>query len=74
MTNQGRRHVPVLLQDAIEFLHVRRGATIADCTLGLAEDMQRKLSRRLGPQGHLIGFDRDSDGPWLLQRSSWIRS
>jgi 16S rRNA (cytosine1402-N4)-methyltransferase len=60
MTNQGKRHVPVLLKDAIEFLHVRTGTTVADCTLGMAGHAA-EIIRRLGPQGHLIGFDRDSE-------------
>jgi 16S rRNA (cytosine1402-N4)-methyltransferase len=60
MTNQGKRHVPVLLKDAIEFLHVRTGTTVADCTLGMAGHAA-EIVRRLGPQGHLIGFDRDSE-------------
>jgi len=59
MTNQGKRHVPVLLKDAIEFLHVRTGTTVADCTLGMAGHAA-EIVRRLGPKGHLIGFDRDS--------------
>ena len=60
MTNQGKRHVPVLLKDAIEFLNVRSGTTVADCTLGMAGHAA-EIVRRLGPQGHLIGFDRDSE-------------
>jgi 16S rRNA (cytosine1402-N4)-methyltransferase len=52
--------VPVLLKDAIEFLHVRTGTTVADCTLGMAGHAA-EIIRRLGPQGHLIGFDRDSE-------------
>ena len=60
MTNQGKRHVPVLLKDAIEFLNVRSGTTVADCTLGMAGHAA-EIARRLGPQGHLIGFDRDSE-------------
>ena len=36
MSKQSERHVPVLLQDAIELLNVRAGSVIADCTLGLA--------------------------------------
>ncbi len=60
MTNQGKRHVPVLLKDAIEFLHVRAGTTVADCTLGMAGHAA-EIIRRLGPQGHLIGFDRDAE-------------
>jgi 16S rRNA (cytosine1402-N4)-methyltransferase len=57
---KSERHVPVLLQDAIDFLSVRRGATIADCTLGLAGHAS-EIARRLGPEGRLIGFDRDPD-------------
>jgi 16S rRNA (cytosine1402-N4)-methyltransferase len=60
MTNQGLRHVPVLLKDAIEFLHVRPGATVADCTLGMAGHAT-EIVRMLGPEGHFIGFDRDPE-------------
>ena len=60
MTNQGKRHVPVLLKDEIEFLHVRTGTTVADCTLGMAGHAA-EIVRRLGAQGHLIGFDRDPE-------------
>ena len=60
MTNQGLRHVPVLLKDAIEFLHVRPGATVADCTLGMAGHAA-EIVRKVGSQGHLIGFDRDPE-------------
>jgi 16S rRNA (cytosine1402-N4)-methyltransferase len=60
MTMSNERHVPVLLQTAIEFLHLRPGATVADCTLGMAGHSS-EIARRLGPQGHLIGFDRDPE-------------
>jgi len=63
---KSERHVPVLLQDAIEFLSVRRGATIADCTLGLAGHSS-EIARRLGPDGQLIGFDRDPEALALAQ-------
>ena len=58
MTQQSERHVPVLLQDAIDFLNLHAGATVADCTLGLAGHAV-EIARRIGVQGHLIGFDRD---------------
>ncbi|MFL6437738.1 MAG: 16S rRNA (cytosine(1402)-N(4))-methyltransferase RsmH [Terriglobales bacterium] len=54
----GRRHVPVLLQEAIHFLNVRRGGTYIDATLGLGGHSY-EIARRLGPQGRLIGFDKD---------------
>jgi len=66
MTKPSERHVPVLLQDAIEFLHVRAGATVADCTLGLAGHAS-EIARRLGPHGHLIAFDRDPEAMVLAQ-------
>jgi 16S rRNA (cytosine1402-N4)-methyltransferase len=51
-------HVPVLLKEAIDFLAVRRGGTYIDATLGLGGH-SLEIARRLGPQGHLIGFDKD---------------
>ena len=60
MSKRSERHVPVLLQDAIQFLNVRAGSVIADCTLGLAGHAA-EIARRLGPQGRLIGFDRDPE-------------
>src|SRR5947207_10068285 len=51
-------HVPVLLQEATDFLAIRRGGTYIDATLGLGGH-SFEIARRLGPQGHLIGFDKD---------------
>jgi 16S rRNA (cytosine1402-N4)-methyltransferase len=58
MTSEKQRHVPVLLKEAIEYLQVRAGSTILDCTLGLAGHAA-EITRQLGPAGKLIGFDRD---------------
>jgi len=63
---QSERHVPVLLKDAIEFLNVRAGGTIADCTLGQAGHAS-EICRKLGPGGRLIGFDRDPEAVALAQ-------
>ncbi len=60
MTNQTERHVPVLLQDAIEFLRVRPEGTYVDCTLGLAGHSS-EIASRLGAEGRLIAFDRDPE-------------
>jgi len=51
-------HVPVLLQEAIDFLAVRRGGTYIDATVGLGGHSY-EIARRLGAQGHLIGLDKD---------------
>jgi 16S rRNA (cytosine1402-N4)-methyltransferase len=58
MTKPGERHVPVLLAEVIDLLRVRAGGTYVDCTLGLAGHASA-VARLLGPQGHLVGFDRD---------------
>jgi 16S rRNA (cytosine1402-N4)-methyltransferase len=60
MTKTNERHVPVLFQEAIDFLRVRAGGTYADCTLGLGGHAEG-IARLLGPQGRLIGFDRDHE-------------
>ena len=58
-------HVPVLLNQAIEFLAVRRGGTYIDATLGLGGHSW-EIARRLGRQGRLIGFDKD---PGAIERA-----
>ena len=60
MTEPQARHVPVLFNLALEFLRIRPQGTYADCTLGLAGHAEG-IVRRLGPSGHLIGFDRDPE-------------
>jgi len=52
------QHVPVLLDEVLEYLNVRPGGVIVDATLGLAGHSS-EIARRLGPKGTLIGFDRD---------------
>jgi 16S rRNA (cytosine1402-N4)-methyltransferase len=60
MTKTNERHVPVLFQEAIDFLRVRAGGTYVDCTLGLGGHAAGAM-RMLGPAGHLIAFDRDAE-------------
>jgi 16S rRNA (cytosine1402-N4)-methyltransferase len=56
------RHVPVLLEVAIQYLNVRPGGTYVDATLGFAGHAGA-IVRALGATGNgggkLIGFDRD---------------
>ncbi len=66
MTKPNVRHVPVLLHEAIDFLRVRPNGTYVDCTLGFAGHSEAIL-RRLGPEGHLIGFDRDPEAMELAK-------
>ena len=52
------RHVSVLLQEATNFLTIRRGGSYIDATVGLGGH-SLEIAKRLGPQGRLIGFDKD---------------
>ena len=54
------RHVPVLLEEVLEYLNVRAGGVICDATLGLAGHSS-EIVKRLGGRGKLIGFDRDPE-------------
>jgi 16S rRNA (cytosine1402-N4)-methyltransferase len=60
-------HVSVLLKEAIDFLAIRRGGTYIDTTVGLGGHSY-EIASRLGPQGHLIGFDKDTHALELAQQ------
>ncbi len=57
----GRRfsHAPVLLNEAIDFLAVKRGGTYIDATLGLGGHSSA-IAALLGSEGKLIAFDKDT--------------
>ena len=60
-------HVSVLLKEAIDFLAIRRGGTYIDATVGLGGH-SLEIASRLGPQGHLIGFDKDTNALKLAEQ------
>jgi 16S rRNA (cytosine1402-N4)-methyltransferase len=62
----GPRHVPVLLEEVLEYLNVRPGGMICDATLGLAGHSS-EIAKRLGGKGKLIGFDRDPEAMELAR-------
>ena len=66
MRQPNERHVPVLLEVAIDLLRVRPDGTYVDCTLGLGGHAEAIL-RQLGPSGRLIGFDRDPEAMALAK-------
>jgi 16S rRNA (cytosine1402-N4)-methyltransferase len=53
------RHEPVMRDAVLQFLDPQPGETIVDCTLG-GGGHALEICRRIGPTGHLIGFDQDA--------------
>jgi 16S rRNA (cytosine1402-N4)-methyltransferase len=53
-------HVPVLLEETMQYLNVQAGGTYADATLGLGGH-SCAIAGKLGGNGTLICFDRDPE-------------
>ncbi len=53
-------HIPVLLAECLDGLNIKQTGVYLDCTLGGAGH-SCEILKRLGPDGLLIGIDRDSD-------------
>src|SRR5215470_4273788 len=64
-------HTPVLLDEVIQFLDPRPGATFIDATLGAAGHT-RAILDRTSPDGRMLVFDRDESA--LAATSETLRS
>jgi len=53
-------HVPVMKDESIDGLDIRRGGIYVDVTFG-GGGHSREILRRLGGTGHLYSFDQDAD-------------
>lgn len=53
-------HIPVLLQESLDGLNISPSGTYVDVTFG-GGGHSREILKRLGPEGHLYGFDQDAD-------------
>ena len=54
------KHIPVLLQECIDGLDIKKNGIYVDGTLGGAGH-SRKIAEKLSSQGMLIGIDRDTE-------------
>jgi 16S rRNA (cytosine1402-N4)-methyltransferase len=52
-------HIPVMYREVVELLNISPGAVMVDGTVGLAGHA-RMIAEKIGPQGKLIGIDRDN--------------
>ena len=69
-------HIPVLLAPAVDGLDIRPDGIYVDVTLG-GGGHTREILRRLGPNGHLLGFDQDEDAEGNIPddpRFTFVRS
>ncbi len=57
---EAQQHVPVLLDEVLQYLNVRPGGVFVDATLGLGGH-SAAIAKRLGGAGKLICFDRDPE-------------
>jgi 16S rRNA (cytosine1402-N4)-methyltransferase len=53
-------HIPVLLNEVIQYLQPQPGGVFVDATLGGGGHAKEILSK-ISPQGKLIGIDQDSE-------------
>jgi 16S rRNA (cytosine1402-N4)-methyltransferase len=60
------QHVPVLLEESLNFLNVRAGGVVVDATLGFGGH-SLAIAKRLGAKGRLICFDRDEQAMELAR-------
>jgi len=53
------KHVPVLLEESIVNLNIKKNGVYVDCTFG-SGGHSREILSKLGENGKLISFDCDS--------------
>lgn len=58
MSNVNSKHIPVLLKESIDLLHLQPGMNVVDGTLGLGGHSLQILER-IGKKGRLMAFDQD---------------
>lgn len=54
------KHIPVLLNEVVEGLNIKKDGIYIDCTIG-GGGHSSEIVKRLSPEGHLYGFDRDEE-------------
>ena len=60
MKTEQTYHIPALLEETVDLLHIKPDGIYVDATFG-GGGHSRAILQRLGPEGHLYSFDRDLD-------------
>ncbi len=60
------KHIPVLFEEVREWLHLEKGMTVVDATLGGGGHASMMLSA-VSPQGKVIAFDADKEAVALFE-------
>jgi len=69
-------HIPVLLKASVDGMNIRPDGVYVDVTFG-GGGHSKEILRRLGPKGHLYGFDQDADAEKNIvedNRFTFVRS
>ncbi len=69
-------HIPVLLKASVDGMNIRPDGVYVDVTFG-GGGHSKEILRRLGPEGHLYGFDQDADAEKNIvedNRFTFVRS
>jgi 16S rRNA (cytosine1402-N4)-methyltransferase len=69
-------HISVLLKESVDGLDIQPGGIYVDVTFG-GGGHSREILSRLGPEGHLYGFDQDADAELNIvndDRFTFVRS
>jgi len=66
--SQEQTHIPVMSKEVLEGLNLKPGDVFVDGTLGLAGHAS-EAAKILGPEGWLIGIDRDSSSLSLAEKN-----
>jgi len=61
------KHVPVLLQEALDSLQLKPNQNVVDCTLGDAGHSEAMLEK-IAPKGKLLGIDLDTEAVLRAKR------
>ena len=67
MTEEKAEHIPVMLNEVIQFLNLKPGDIVVDATIGVGGHGERILEEIL-PGGKLIGIDWDEDSLLLADK------